>query len=69
MYEVLSNLVQGLWRNGFGQTDGRKEEQTDGRTEGRIDGQTDGRTEGQTKWRLNARSLGSIKLWSNKYMA
>ena len=28
IYEVLSYLVQGLWRTGFGQTDGR----TDGLT-------------------------------------
>ena len=26
VYEVLYNLVQGLWRNGFGQTDGRTNE-------------------------------------------
>ena len=29
MFEVLSKLVQVLWRNGFGQTDGRMDGRTD----------------------------------------
>ena len=32
-HEVLSNLVHGLWRNGFGPTDGQTNGQKDRRTD------------------------------------
>ena len=34
--EILSHLVQGFWKNGFGRTDGKTNGQTNGQTKRRL---------------------------------